>query len=70
MKPYLKKINKNGFTLIEILAVIAIIGILETIAVPNFIAYRQQSICVAAEEDAYSLCLAVYSYFHLQPTIR
>ncbi len=63
MKPLSEKINKNGFTLIEILVVIAIIGILATIAVPNFIAYRQQSICVAAEEDAYSLCLAVHSYF-------
>jgi len=49
--------------LIEILIVIAIIGILVAIAVPNFIAYRQQSICAAAEEDAYNLCLAVHSYF-------
>ncbi|MCX5883659.1 MAG: type II secretion system protein [Deltaproteobacteria bacterium] len=63
MRPLSEKINKNGFTLIEILVVIAIIGILATIAVPNFIAYRQQSICVEVEEDAYSLCLAVNSYF-------
>ena len=43
--------------------VIAIIGILASIAIPNFIAYRQQSICAAAEEDAYNLCLAVHNYF-------
>jgi type IV pilus assembly protein PilA len=43
--------------------VIAIVGILATIAVPNYIAYRQQSICATVEEDAYSLCLAVHSYF-------
>ncbi|MBI5593860.1 MAG: type II secretion system protein [Deltaproteobacteria bacterium] len=59
----MKKINKNGFTLIEILVVITIIGILATIAIPNFIAYRQQSTCATAEEDANSLCLAVHNYF-------
>lgn len=53
----------NGFTLIEIMVVIAIIGILTVIAVPNFIAYRQKSFCAAAESDAYSLCLAVHNYF-------
>jgi prepilin-type N-terminal cleavage/methylation domain-containing protein len=57
--------NGRGFTLIEIVVVIAIIGILVTISVPNFIAYRQQSICAAVEEDAYHLCLAVHNYFAL-----
>jgi prepilin-type N-terminal cleavage/methylation domain-containing protein len=57
------KNNKNGFTLIEILVVIAIIGIITAIAVTNFIAYRQQSFCAAAEEDAYNLSTAVHNYF-------
>jgi type IV pilus assembly protein PilA len=43
--------------------VIAIIGILAIIAVPNFMAYRQQGSCAAAEEDAYNLVLAVHNYF-------
>ena len=45
--------------------VIAIIGILAVIAIPNFIVCRQQGICAAVEKDAHSLCLAVQSYFAL-----
>ena len=55
--------NKKGFTLIELMIVIAIIGILAAIAIPNFIAYRNKAFCSRAESDANSIAAAIADYF-------
>jgi prepilin-type N-terminal cleavage/methylation domain-containing protein len=55
--------NSEGFTLIELMIVIAIIGILAAIAIPNFIAYRNKAFCSAAESDANSAAAAIADYF-------
>jgi len=55
--------NQKGFTLIELMIVIAIIGILAAIAIPNFISYRNKSFCSAAESDANNIAAAISDYF-------
>ena len=55
--------NSKGFTLIELMIVIAIIGILAAIAIPNFIAYRNKAFCSAAESDANNIAAAISDYY-------
>jgi len=57
------KKKEKGFTLIELMIVIAIIGILAAIAIPNFISYRDKAYCGQAESDAQNVLAAIASYF-------
>ena len=60
----LRKTNQKGFTLIELMIVIAIIGILAAIAIPNFLAYRtrgQNSAAEAAAKNFYNTTMAYFA---------
>src|SRR5438093_13371141 len=60
-RPRIRK-HEKGFTLIELMIVVAIIGILAAIAVPNFINYRNKSRVASASGTGEGIRAAIASY--------
>jgi len=59
----LQKLKKRGFTLIELMIVVAIIGILAAIAIPNFIRFQARSKQSEAKSNLKALFTAERSYY-------
>jgi prepilin-type N-terminal cleavage/methylation domain-containing protein len=54
--------NNKGFTLIELMIAVAIVGILAMFALPNFVYYRNKALVASAVASCESLRTAMASY--------
>lgn len=63
LKPLRKKEGQKGFTLVELMIVVAIIGILAAIAIPQFASFRVKAFNSAASSDVKNIKTSLESYY-------
>lgn len=60
---FTEKLSKNGFTLIELMIVVAIIGILAAIAIPNFLKYQAKAKTSESQANLKGIFTSEIAYF-------
>jgi type IV pilus assembly protein PilA len=68
LKIFSKKKRQKGFTLIELMIVIVVIGILAAIAFPQFLLYRQRGYNTKAKAELRGYYIACQTYLDDWPT--
>jgi prepilin-type N-terminal cleavage/methylation domain-containing protein len=63
MDRYIKTQNNNGFTLIEMLMVILIIGIILSLSIPNYALIRERARITAEKMNMHNVALVIETYF-------
>lgn len=63
MMKSLRRKKEGGFTLVELMIVIAIIGILAAIAIPQFQAYRERGFIASMQADCQAIRTAQEAYY-------
>jgi len=58
----MKRVFQKGFTLVEIMIVIAVIAVLAAIAIPNFIGYRKTAHAKACMQNMHEIKTALQIY--------
>ena len=69
IRPKPRRMRNDGFTLIEILVVIAVIGLLAAIAIPQLASYRSKAIDAQMKSDLRNASVAIEAYYAKQAVL-